>query len=290
MLDEERYYGYLVQGNFHKALACLEGCPGGEQRRQKLLNLFSSEASMGSELLKELEPILYAYWAYYRDVFYVQSDPQSAEKQLQLRLCEFFREKDTFPVSTIEQELLPPLFEQYGYHFLGGKTGGFYGPYIWKTTETREYGVELPEGIQPYRVKFHFGFLHKSWLDFISLGEISTGGWTDGDGIIHCIADCYDEQAEAFQVSLLKHEAQHVMDLARWPDMPKELLEYRAKLVELVYSRERNLLPCFVSEAGTNNTHALASRRISAELAEITDPEEIRTYARVLFTRSSTEI
>ncbi len=290
IFEADHYYGFLVQGNYQRALSYLDVCPGEERRKSKLLSLFNSNAAICSADQEEINEILHHYWDYYRDVFYLQSDPQKAENQLQLRLCAFFREKDTVSLCAIEQELLPAFFEQYGYHFLGGKTGGFYGPYIWKTTETRKYQVELPENIQPYFVQFHSGFLHKSWLDFLSLGEISTGGWTDGDSLIHCIADCYDDGSEDFQVSLLKHEAQHVMDLARWPDMPKAQLEYRAKLVELIYSRERNLLPGFCAQAGTENAHALAAGRIASEFAEITGPEKIRTHARLMFMHSSPKI
>ncbi len=170
---------------------------------------------------------------------------------------------------------------------MGGKTGGYYGPYIWKDTEKRSYMVELPEGIQPYTVYFHRGFIFNSWLSYISLGEVSTGGWADEDGTIHCIADSYNESSEAFQVSLLKHEAQHTRDLRAFPNMSKELLEYRAKLVELIYSQERDLLRTFAAQGGSENGHALAARRIAEEFANSTDKASIQTRAKELFFRSS---
>ena len=39
-------------------------------------------------------------------------------------------------------------FQSRGFHFLGGKTSGYYGSYIWRVTETKTYEVELPDVIQ----------------------------------------------------------------------------------------------------------------------------------------------
>ncbi len=94
--------------------------------------------------------------------------------------------------------------------------------------------MELPEGTQDYAVKFLDGFIMKSWLDYISFGETGTGGWSNGDGLIHCVRAAWDLESEDFQVSLLKHEAQHAMDQVRYKDITNKELEYRAKLVELI--------------------------------------------------------
>ena len=123
---------------------------------------------------------------------------------------------------------------------------------------------------------------------------------TAGDGIINCVKGSYDVESENFQVSLLKHEAQHAMDLAAYKNLLSEVLEYRAKLVELIYSRERNLLPCFLDEADRsdpNNGHALASARLiedvsrtlgrkPGELAALSI-EEVQSAARELFAASA---
>ena len=123
---------------------------------------------------------------------------------------------------------------------------------------------------------------------------------TAGDGIINCVKGSYDMESENFQVSLLKHEAQHTTDLAAYKNLPSEVLEYRAKLVELIYSRERNLLVRFLDEADRsdpNNGHALASARLiedvsrtlgrkPGELAALS-VEEVRAVARELFAASA---
>lgn len=171
----------------------------------------------------------------------------------------------------IEKSKIAEMFQKQSYHFLGGKTGGYWGPYIWETTESKTYDVELPDGQRPYLVKFLDGFISKSWLDYVSFGEIGTGGWTDGDGIIHCVKASYELEDENFTVSLLKHEAQHAMDLSKHPHMSSDDLEYRAKLVELIYSSKRNLLQQFIHEADNSkekNGHSLAANRVVEEFAK----------------------
>ena len=109
------------------------------------------------------------------------------------------------------------------------------------------------------------GFIMESWLNYLTFGKSGTGGWSNGDGLIHCVKHCYDLESESFRVSLLKHEAQHAADQGRYPGMSVEELEYRAKLVELIYSEERQLLDCFLREADTansGNSHGLAAERI----------------------------
>lgn len=186
---------------------------------------------------------------------------------------------------------------------MGGKTSGYYGPYIWKTTETKRYNVELPDGTQEYTVRLLDGFLAKSWLDYLSFGAVSTGGWSDRDGIICCVKSSYDVESESFKVSLLKHEAQHAMDLSKYRNMSPEDLEYRAKLVELIYSSERNLLAQFICEAGTENAdngHSRAAGRLvegfskalcqdRGELCSLSTGQ-IQSVAKTLFTKSNDEI
>ena len=188
-------------------------------------------------------------------------------------------------------------------HALMGRTSGYYGPYISKVEELRHYKVELPEGTQDYAVKFLDGFIMKSWLDYISFGETGTGGWSNGDGLIHCVRAAWDLESEDFQVSLLKHEAQHAMDQARYKDITNKELEYRAKLVELIYSRERGMLERFVSQADAtraDNGHGLSAECIvrGFEICLKKDRgrlaglpiETVQTVAQSLFAESCKEM
>ena len=173
---------------------------------------------------------------------------------------------------------------------------------MWKTEELKQYSVDLPDGTQEYAVKLLDGFLSKSWIDYLTFGETGTGGWSNGDGLIHCVRSAYDLESEDFRVSLLKHEAQHAQDLARYRQMSSADLEYRAKLVELIYSGERNLLCRFALQAGDStaeNGHAAAASRITAEVEALLHcarsafgeipTAQIQDAARKLFVQSTQE-
>ena len=98
----------------------------------------------------------------------------------------------------------------------------------------------------------------------------------------------------------MKHEAQHAKDLAVYPEMSPTDLEYRAKLVELIYSIERNLLEQFIYEADVSkdiNGHALAANRIVAKFAKMTSKNllelsigEIQSISRKLLEQSNVEM
>jgi len=180
------------------------------------------------------------------------------------------------------------VFEAEGYHALFGKTQGYYGPYIWRETVPTVYQVQLPDGTAEYTVNILKGFIFRSWMDYLTFGRYGTGGWASPDGTINCIQQAYDFASERFLVSLLKHEAQHTVDMKRFPEITPAELEYRAKLVELHYSGDVGLLQKFLSEADESkagDSHATASAKIKREFAD-TDQESlscIQARARELF-------
>ena len=82
----------------------------------------------------------------------------------------------------------------------------------------------------------------------------------------------------------------------KYENISSEDLEYRAKLVELIYSKERNLLEMFAHEADNsskNNGHSLAASRIIGEFSKKLNLghdelsiTKIQTVARELFEES----
>ena len=301
MFDENEYCGYILKGALVGALHYVKQFPEQIALYQRYMAIFDKEQYLNYAIDEPLNAMLRAYQQYYRDVFYLRLDRAAAEDRLRAKLAALLHITDgNISLDDIEQEAVAGEFQRRGFHFLGGKTGGYYGPYVWITTESRTYDVELPDGVQSYTVKLLDGFIMKSWLDYLSFGKVSTGGWTDADGIINCVKTSYDFDSENFRVSLLKHEAQHARDLALQPDMSSALLEYRAKLVELIYSVERNLLAQFVREADSSddsNGHSAAAHRIVSEYCKMLDKsaddldmlsvEQVQSVAKSLFDKSS---
>ena len=227
------------------------------------------------EVPDALNDILRQYQIYYRDVFYCGLPEAEAADKLRARLKALLHLPDAG--EELLTERLRSAFEAEGYHALFGKTQGYYGPYIWRDTVPTVYRVELPGGTAEYTVNILKGFVFRSWMDYLTFGRFGTGGWASPDGTINCIAQAYDFESERFLVSLLKHEAQHTVDMKQFPGITPTELEYRAKLVELHYSGDLGLLQKFVSEADesrADDSHAAAAARIRREFAD-TDPADL---------------
>ena len=192
-------------------------------------------------------------------------------------------------------EQLRLAFEAEGFHAFFGKTQGYYGPYIWRDTVPTVYCVELPSGTAEYTINILKGFVFRSWIDYLTFGRYGTKGWASPDGTINCVEQAYDFESERFRVSLLKHEAQHTVDMKQFSEITPAELEYRAKLVELHYSSDLSLLQKILSEADENKTddaHATASARIGRGFAD-TDKRSlscIQTRALELFNASTKEM
>lgn len=297
--DHGAFRSYLVNGKLKAAMDYLSRFPEQSERRARYASRFQEGRYEAFDENPFLNDILLAYQKYYRDVFYLEQPPEDAARRLAARLGDALQSGGG--LSELE-ERAAEAFRANGFYFLGGRTSGFFGPYIWRHEELRRYAVELPHGTQNYAVKLLDGFLMRSWLDYLSFGETGTGGWANGDGLIHCVRSAYDLESEDFQVSLLKHEAQHAYDLERYKGITNPELEYRAKLVELIYSRERNLLARFAAESDPSpaaSGHGAAACRITEgaeallgvsqeEFASLSI-EKIQAAARTLFEDSTRE-
>lgn len=230
-----------------------------------------------------LNQILLLYQVYYRDVFYCGLPAEEAADKLLTQLKALLELPDA-EEDRLAQRLCA-VFEQHGYHALFGKTQGYYGPYVWKDTVPTVYSVELPDGTAEYTVNILKGFVFRSWMDYLTFGRFGTGGWASPDGTINCIEQAYDFESERFLVSLLKHEAQHTVDMKQFPGITPAELEYRAKLVELHYASDLGLLQKFLSEADesrANDSHAVASAKLKLEFANTDQTNLSGIQARAL--------
>lgn len=255
--------------------------------------IFENREYRTYEISDNLNDILRLYQIYFRDTFYCGLAEAEASDKLLTGLRALLNMPDADEVHLTEQ--LQSKFEAEGYHVLFGKTQGYYGPYIWRDTVPTVYRVELPDGAAEYTVNILKGFVFRSWMDYLTFGRYGTGGWTSPDGTINCIEQAYDFESDRFLVSLLKHEAQHVVDMKRFSGITTAELEYRAKLAELHYSGDLGLLQKFLSEADevrANDSHAIASARIRREFADTdqTDISVIRALALELFRAHTDEM
>ena len=260
---------FFLNGDIKGAIAYMRNHEEFKDILPAYVAVFENGEYRAFEIPDLLNDILRLYQIYFRDVFYCGLPEAEAADKLLTGLKGLLDMPDT------EEELLAERlqseFEAKGYHALFGKTQGHYGPYVWRDTVPTVYQVELPGGTAEYTVNILKGFVFRSWMDYLTFGRYGTGGWASPDGTINCIEQAYDFESERFLVSLLKHEAQHTVDMKQFPGITPAELEYRAKLVELHYSSDLGLLQKFLSEADeskADDSHAAASARIQLAFAD----------------------
>ncbi len=195
------------------------------------------------------------------------------------------------------EDVLTEEFSARGYSFVGGLTPPYRGPYIWRETLETSYDVDIPEGRE--RVKAHIcsGFLLCGWLDFATFGHIGTGGWARPEGIYLVRHRYRSFTSTQFTVGFLRHEAQHVWDLRHFPELPAEDLEYRAKLVELIYAPSRRQIDLWRRGALANpeNAHAYSGYRVLQDLDAVATehrwrPAHLSQTARTLLERDTARL
>lgn len=284
---------YFINGDVKTAIEYMKKHQEFKDILPAYIAIFEKCEYLTYDIPEFLNEILLTYQVYYRDIFYCGMKKEEADNKLIEQLKKLLNKPD---ISEIELEnKLVLIFEEYGYHALFGSTQGYYGPYIWKETVPTRYNVELPNGSAMYTVNILRGFIFCSWMRYLTFGRFGTNGWASIDGTINCIEDGYDFESEKFTISLLKHEAQHTVDMKQYPGIKEDELEYRAKLVELIYSNDISLLNKFISVADENKVndgHAIASVRIKKEFNGIDQSNiyEIKKYALNLFYQHNQEM
>lgn len=274
---------FFVNGDIKGAIAYMRNHEEFKDILPAYVAIFEDQKYRTYEIPDNLNNILRLYQIYFRNTFYCGIPEAEAAGKLLTGLREPLNLPDA------EEELLTKqlqsAFTAAGYHSLFGKTQGYYGPYIWRDTVPTVYRVELPGGTAEYTVNILKGFVFRGWMDYLTFGRYGTGGWASPDGTIHCVEQAYDFESEKFLVSLLKHEAQHTVDMKQFPEITPAELEYRAKLVELHYANDLGLLQKFLSEADeskVSDSHAIAAARIQREFSDTNQQSLPAIQARAL--------
>lgn len=277
--EESMLKKYCAGGDVLGLISYLRTCPDQTELTALYEKIFIQEPSefQYPTNSKTINDILKVYYQYYVFVFGQGHTPEEGKKFL----LETFKKLFSYPFITninLMEALAKFKINREGYHFLGGTTSSFFGPYIWKETEKRVYDVEIPEGKIKVKVFFMKDFISNSWLSFISMGKTGTGGWTKRKGLF-CKWDSYAQKLDqpSFQISFLKHEAQHLSDFRKYHHrLSTTQLEYRAKLTELSYFLTMDLFEHFINTAKNDAffSHSQAEYWIIEDLSKIFFKEE----------------
>jgi len=167
--------------------------------------------------------------------------------------------------------LVPRYFKKYGYYAQFGDVDIYPNLALWRNQTKRNEIVELPDGQVEIEVVEMDGLITRGWVDYLSFGDVGTGGWVTKKGCTY-FKEKYDTELDEFKISLLKHEGQHFFDKKRHRKMNSADLEYRAKLVELIYHNEMDTFLSFLRNMATTDdkkrAHAYAERRIIQGLSK----------------------
>lgn len=308
----QKFFSLCLQGNINSAMEYLRSIQPKTEKMKEIEQQFihrfysANEQEAIPSIDSWIRNVISAYHNYFRNVLTNQHTIDEAETVLMEKLNNLVQAEQSLDMDSIEEELAA-RFSDKGYYFLGGITPPFRGPYIWKKVETLQLDVDIPYARQSVTVHMLSDFLLESWIGFATCENKTVGGWAKEDGL-YCNAKRYESiESEEFQISYLKHEAQHLYDYHQFPDLEPRELEYRAKLVELIYTKNHSILQKFLMEAKNNPAfpHSFASYFIIKNLSSVCfnkeyeadihlwlekDYQNIAVSARQLFERSTREL
>jgi hypothetical protein len=224
-----------------------------------------------------IKDVVNCYFRYFRSVL-TNNSVEDSEKNLIMNLSKLANINQDSNLDEIES-VLENIFREKGYSFLGGVTPPFRGPYIWKTTLKKEFNVSLTESEQAVMVYFISDFLMLSWIHFATMEKHWSGGWAKPEGMYYIDngSEPIDTNSTRFQVRFLKHEAQHLSDYKQFPNLNARNLEYRAKLVELIYNPQpHDLIEQFLNQSKNDKClpHPFAAYSIIKNLSSLIFAQE----------------
>ena len=274
-----RYIALAIQGDLRSAPALLRSeahaaTPGGadlaRQFRERFQTPQSGPAPASGDTL--VDAVVTAYHRYWREVLTGKTRSGTAEMALVSTLREILAHRG--PDSEIDLQAdvyaqVEQALQSRGFHSLLSLAPPLQDLFVWRKEAPRRYRVELTDHQREVQVVFLSEFTSLGWKDYASLGLAATTGWVEGE-TLYCVEWAYLPDSENFEVSYLRHEARHLADFERFPGLPADQLEYRAKLTELAFASGTlpRLLQDFSAKAAPNpdSPHALANQRLVDDL------------------------
>ena len=266
--DELKFKGICSHGDYNRVIEYLEGLEDAEDMLKKYRDVFEG----GAYTIKTEDERIADFLRYYEDFLKWALTSKTTAKECRRQFVKMFRKFFPTAFSWIQMQLsVPRYFKKKGYHAQFGMTGPFPALYVWgKQTITTEL-VELPEGSVEIEVCEMDDMIASCWLTYLSFGISGTGGWVTKKGCTY-FKHRYDTSSSEFKISLLKHEGQHFLDKKNYPKMKGADLEYRAKLVELIYYKDLKRFFTFLEDisesTGKENPHKYAATKIVQALSD----------------------
>ncbi len=162
-----------------------------------------------------------------------------------------------------------------GFHCKFFLLNGIQDLLIWDKESRSIYSIDLPENNIDINVVFIENYILKGAANYATFGYSQIGGWASNeDSSLFCNKGTYKLNSEKFQYSYLKHESVHFVDIEKYPNLESADLEYRAKLIELIYCTEKTIykrLDEFIigsSNETRDNSHPFANHHLISQLSK----------------------
>lgn len=281
----KKIYSYALQADVSKILSVLDTLSDEsltEKERiikEKYFHRFKLEDedidyNTSDPLLKSLLEVYHSYW---KKALLDNKQTEQYEEQLKNDVVAFLNEHgylaDTLSMKDVEDNFgqhLKNFLSHHNYYSATGKTAGLYDLFLWSKEVPKTYHVQLPETETATTVVFLEDVVTMGWEEYASFGTVYPGGWATKE-MLYNVRKAYDTTSENYKVSYLKHEAQHFADYKAFPALTGADLEYRAKLVELVYADQTlyGLIRSFIRNANPEgrNPHAFANYAVIRDLS-----------------------
>lgn len=134
------------------------------------------------------------------------------------------------------------IIEEQGFYADFKYRNGFQEVFIWDKQVNEKYKVILPKDTISTTVVFMENFHLNGYDYYATTGDSQVGGWAIKESAtLYCNKDSYTLNSETYKISYLKHESIHFTDLNEYPNLSSTDLEYRAKIIELMYCTEKTV-------------------------------------------------
>lgn len=204
------------------------------------------ENTSGNKIVNDISTIYRNYW---RTELLKANSQDRTDSTLYKMLIQYIvtNELSNLTIDSLSQNIkndseLTRIIEAEGFKTKFMYRNGFQDLFIWGTETRNNYEVTLPKDTVNATVVFIENYHLNGYDNYASVGSSEVGGWAVKESAtLYCNKNSYDLTSELFRVSYLKHESLHFVDLNEYPNLSSADLEYRAKVIELMYCTEETV-------------------------------------------------
>lgn len=281
--NKQRFKNICLAGDYHQVIAYLNSISDGGKWLKKYRAVFEGDKYLLKADDEGIAKLLRIYEDYLKWALTNETTTEQCKNHLLEKLSPIF------PDISAWEDLVKAVnnfIKEKGYHGMLGVILPYPNIMLWKKQTTKRVKVKLPSGNAEIDVVRMGGVITRGWASYLSWDKVGAGGWVTPTGTNY-FAGQYNTFSSGFKVGLLKHEAQHFYDLQNFPDMKGAELEYRAKLVEMIYLKNTKTLNSFMGRMGNEdggdrdtNPHGHANRRIVQDLSGRIFGQDLETDPR----------